>query len=154
MKQHNEEFFTYQILPGFNTIKDIEVAMHTLGNHEATLRSAYDNFTMKTKRILTRFRLTFGTIKFNEKSFFNTLLGFTSYWDYKPTKAIHADSPGVYTCDKILILSTMDKIYLKCDVIDRNVVNGLRQPTVFSFILDKPSGYKMFCEPETINYKK
>ena len=34
------------------------------------------------------------------------------------------------------------------------VVNGLRQPKLYSFVLDKPSGYKVFCEPETIHYKK
>ena len=58
------------------------------------------------KLILTRFG-NFGTLKFDEKSFFNTLLGITPYWDYKPTNAIkptNADSAGVYTSDKILNL--------------------------------------------------
>ena len=43
---------------------------------------------------------------------------------------------------------------MKCDVIDGSVVNGIRQPILYSFVLDKPSGYKVFCEPETIHYKK
>ena len=43
---------------------------------------------------------------------------------------------------------------MKCDVIDGSAVNGLRQSILYSFILDKPSGYKVFCEPETIHYKK
>ena len=43
---------------------------------------------------------------------------------------------------------------MKCDVIDGSVVNGDRQPILYSFVLDKPSGYKVFCEPETIHYKK
>ena len=43
---------------------------------------------------------------------------------------------------------------MKCDVIDGSVVNGLRQPILISFILDKPSGYKVFHQPETIHYKK
>ena len=30
----------------------------------------------------------------------------------------------------------------------------VRQPILFSFVLDKPAGYKVFCEPETIHYKK
>ena len=81
-----------------------------------------------------------------------TLLGFTPYWDYKPTNAILADSPGLYTSDKILILSTLDKIHLKCDIINGSVVNGRREPKLFA--LDKPAGYKFFCEPETIHYKK
>ena len=41
------------------------------------------------------------------------------------------------------------KIHLKTNVIDDTIQNGLRQPTIFSFILEKPSGYKVFCEPET-----
>ena len=84
----------------------------------------------------------------------NCLLGFTPYWDYKPTNVIHADSPGVHTSDKNLNLNTIDKINLKCDVIDGNVLNGKREPILFSYILEKPPGYKVFCEPETIHYKR
>ena len=65
------------------------------------------------------------------KKNFNTSLGFTPYWDYKPTTAIHADSPGVSSCDKVLNLSTIDKIHLKCEVIDGKVVNGIREPILF-----------------------
>ena len=43
---------------------------------------------------------------------------------------------------------------MKCDAIDGSIVNGVRQPILYSFVLDKPSGYKVFCEPETIHYKK
>ena len=51
-------------------------------------------------------------------------------------------------------LSSTNKIHLKYDVIDGSVVNGLRQPILFGFVLDKPAGYKVFCEPETMHYKK
>ena len=43
---------------------------------------------------------------------------------------------------------------MKCDCIDGSIQDGLRQSILFSFVLDKPSGYKVFCEPETIRYKK
>ena len=43
---------------------------------------------------------------------------------------------------------------MKCDIIDGGIQDGLRQPILFSFVLDKPSGYKVFCVPETIHYKK
>ena len=43
---------------------------------------------------------------------------------------------------------------MKCDVIDGSVVNGLRQPILYSFVLDKKPGYKVFSEPETKHYKK
>ena len=45
-------------------------------------------------------------------------------------------------------------MHLKFDVIDGSVVNVLRQPILYSFVLDKPPGYKVFCEPETIPYNK
>ena len=66
---------------------------------------------MKTKLILNRFGSAFGTLRFDEKSFLNILLGFAPYWDYKPTNAIHSDSPGVYTSDRILNLNTIKKIF-------------------------------------------
>ena len=50
--------------------------------------------------------------------------------------------------------STKDKNHLKCDAIDGSVVNGLQQPILFSFILDKPPGCKVFREPEKIHHKK
>ena len=43
---------------------------------------------------------------------------------------------------------------MKSDVIDGSIVDGLRQPVVFIFDLDKPSGYKVFCKPETLHFKK
>ena len=45
-------------------------------------------------------------------------------------------------------------MHLKCDCIDGSVVNVLRQPILYSFVLDKLPGYKVFCEPETNHYKK
>ena len=85
-----------------------------------------------------------------KKWFFHTLLGFTPYWEYKPT-----NGEGVYTSDNIILnLNTIAKIHLKCDIIDGSIQDGIRQPILFSFVLDKPSGYKVFCQPETIHYKK
>ena len=85
-------------------------------------------------------------IRFDEKSIFSTILGFTPGWDYK-----HYNQ---YLSQKIVNLSSTNKIHLKCDCIDGSVVNGIREPILFSFVLDKPSGYKVFYQPETIHYKK
>ena len=43
---------------------------------------------------------------------------------------------------------------MKCDCIEGSIQDGVRQPILFSFVLDKPSGYKVFCEPEKIHYIK
>jgi len=86
------------------------------------------------------------SLRFDDKSFFKTLLGFSSVWHFK--------NNNIYVSDKITDSSTIDKIHLKCDVIDGSILDGFRQPIIFSFILDKPPGYKIFCSPETIHYKK
>ena len=64
--------------------------------------------------------------------FLKTSFGFTKFCDDYPTSAIHADSPHVYTSQKILNSSTTNKIHLKCDIIDGSIVNGVRQPVMFS----------------------
>ena len=51
---------------------------------------------------------------------------------------------------KTIKLSKLDKFHLKLDVIDGSVVNGLRQPILYNFVLDEPPGYKVFSEPETM----
>ena len=70
-------------------------------DHEGTLQFKYEDKRIKIKLCLTRFDGTFRTLRFIEKSSLNTLLGFTPYWDNKPTNAFHADSPSVYTSEKI-----------------------------------------------------
>ena len=146
LKQYNEKFITYEIDPGNYNIEDIQKAVYFLGDHANTLQIEYDDLNKKVKLILTRFGDAFGTLRFDKKSFFHTLLGFSPYWDYKA---------GVYTSDKIILnLNTINKIHLKCDIIDGSIQDGIRQPILFSFVLDKPSGYKVFCQPETIHYKK
>ena len=146
LKQYNEKFVTYELDPGNYTVEDIQKAVYFLGDQEGTLQTEYDDSHKRVKLILSRFGSTFETLRFDEKSFFHTLLGFTSYWDYKL---------GIYSSDKVILnLNTINKIHLKCDIIDGSIQDGVRQPILFSFVLDKPSGYKIFCQPETINYKK
>ena len=41
-------------------------------------------------------------------------------------------------------------MHLKSDVIDGSIVSGLEQPILSRFVLNKPPGYKVFCDPETI----
>ena len=159
LKEYNSHFITYEITPRTYTIQDISDTIHTFSGHSEVIKIEYDDLNKKTKIIFdfknNRNAFGLGTVRFDERSFLHTLLGFTPYWDYKPTNSNHDAIPGVYTSDKILLnLNTKDKIHLKCDSIDGSIQDGVRQPILFSFVLDKPSGYKIFCQPETIHYKK
>ena len=149
LKEYNSHFITYELNPGIYSIQDISDSIYTFNVNES-IKVEYDDISMKTKIILKyigeRKMFVLGTLIFDQTSFFHTFLGFTPYWDYKPS--------NVYTSDKILNLNTINKIHLKCDVIDGSVVDGVRQPILYSFVLDKRPGYKVFCEPQTIHYKK
>ena len=48
----------------------------------------------------------------------------------------------------------INKVHLKCDCVVGSVLRGVRQPVLYSFVLDKLPGYKVFCETETNRYKK
>ena len=104
LKQYNSNIVSYEVPTRVYTIEDISEAVYTKGDHEGTLQIEYNKNTMKTKPILTRLGGTFAKLRFDEKNFFNTLLGFTPYWDYKPSNTVHADSPGVYTSNKIICI--------------------------------------------------
>ena len=43
---------------------------------------------------------------------------------------------------------------MKCDCKHGSIQNGCSLPILYSFVLDRPSGYVMISEPETIYYKK
>ena len=51
------------------------------------------------------------------------------------------------------MVSSADKVHLKCDCVDGSIVNGIQQ-ILYSINLSAPPGYKIIKEPNTILYKK
>ena len=98
-----------------------------------------------TKKIELVVRDGIIAIRLDEKSLFRTVLGLNHGWDYK-----HYNE---YISQTIINLSST-KISKKCDVIDGCILDGSRQPILFSFVLDKPPGYKIFYNPEIVPFKK
>ena len=148
LDEYNSSFITYELEPGIYSYREISGALFYIlqseypqSNSEILIR--LDDVTRKTKLVVNSGIIA---VRFEEKSFFSTILGFTAGWDYK-----HYNQ---YLSQKIVNLSITNKIHLKCDAIDGSVVNGVRQPILYSFVLDKPSGYKVFSEPDTIHFKK
>ena len=148
LEEYNSNFITYEIEPGIYSYKDISEAFFNILQSEYpgplnVIVIEFDDITRKTELVV---RAGIIAIRFDEKSFFSTILGFTSGWDYK-----HYNQ---YYSQKILNLSSTKKIHLKCNCINGSIQDGIRQPILFSFVLDKPSGYKIFCEPKTIHFYK
>ena len=148
LDEYNSSFITYELQPGKYTFEDVSEALFNILQIEYPQPSnaivfEFDDITRKTKMVVKEGIVA---IRFDEKSFFGTVLGFTTGWDYK-----HYNK---YVSQKIVNLSNTNKIHLKCDCIDGSVQDAVRQPFLFRFVLDKPAGYKVFCEPEAIHYKK
>ena len=43
---------------------------------------------------------------------------------------------------------------MKCAVIEGSILSGVRNRVVFSLILNKAPGYKIYCKPETKHHKE
>ena len=148
LEEYNSSFITYELDPGIYNYREISEALFYILQSEypqsdSEILIRLDDITNKTKLVVNSGNIA---TKFDENSFFSTIVGLTAVWDYK-----HYNQ---YLSQKLLNLSSTNKIHLKSDAIDGSVVDGVRQPILYSFVLDKPSGYKVFCEPETIHYKK
>ena len=109
LDKYNSSFFTYDVQPGFYTLKSLSESVFNILQPEypASEKSIvidFDDITMKTK-LVVRSRSYLIAIRLDEISFFSTILGFNYGWDYKH----YIDN----TSQKNVNLSTADKIHLK-----------------------------------------
>ena len=133
------DFFGIQLTPGVYELVDINNAIKQK-IHESDYDFKIDIIpdTISMKSVLT----TSNSIHFNSR--LNILLGFTNK-DYPP---------GTHTSEKPVMITTTDKVHLKCDCVDGSIVNGIRGQILFSFNLSAPPGYKIINNPTTVLYKK
>ena len=61
---------------------------------------------------------------------------------------------ATHTSEKPVMITTNDKIHLKCDCVDGSIVNGIPEHILFSFNLSAPPGYKIRKAPTNVLYKK
>ena len=96
------------------------------------------------------------TLIITEKSFFYTILGFTQSRSYPldDIDGFYQIIAGSYKSDKPINITGIDKIHLKCDCIQGSIVNGIREPILYSFALSSPPGQKIYKEPKVKLFKK
>ena len=96
------------------------------------------------------------TLIFTEKSFFYTILGFTQshQGSLNDIEGFYQILPGSYQSNKPIRITGIDKVHLKCDCIEGSIVNGKREPILFSFVLSSPPGHKIYKEPRVKLFKK
>ena len=96
------------------------------------------------------------TLIFTKKSFFYTILGFTQSHSYPldDLEGFYQLIPGSYQSERPINITGIDKVHLKCDCIDGSIMNGTREPILYSFALDQPPGHKIYKEPKVKLFKK
>ena len=96
------------------------------------------------------------TLIFTNKSFFYTVLGFTQSHSYPldDIEGFYQLIAGSYKSERPINITGVDKVHLKCDCIDGSIINGVREPILYSFALDQPPGHKLYKEPKVKLFKK
>ena len=113
------------------------------------------NITTDEKKYKSNLKIN-QTLIFTNKSFFYTILGFTESHSYPLDylEGFYQLISGLYEGNKPINITGIDKVHLKCDVVDGSIVNGVREPILYSFALDQPPGHKIYKEPKVKLFKK
>ena len=132
------DYYEINLPPGVYELIDIKNTIQQIIKNNNGLNFNIEADTISTKAVLT----TSSGIHFNSE--LNTLLGFTNK-EYPE---------GTHISEKPVMITTTDKVHLKCDCVDGSIVNGIREQSLFSFNLSAPRGDKSIKEPNFILLKK
>ena len=116
LDENNSSFIIHKLQPSNYTFKDISEVLFNIFQAEYlgpsnVIDIEFDDLTMKTNLVV---RDGIIAIRFDEKSFFSTVLGFNYGWDYKN----YSEDISQETVN----LSSTNIIHLKADVIDGSIV--------------------------------
>ena len=140
----------YSLNPGIYEIVDLNNTLKHILPDNIKVNVTIDDIRLKSNLKINQ------TLIITEKPFFYTILGFTQSRSYPldDIDGFYQLIPGSYKSDKPINITGIDKIHLKCDCIQGSIVNGIREPILYSFGLSSPPGYKMYNEPRVKLFKK
>ena len=140
----------YSLDPGVYEVIDLDNTLKHILPDNVKVDVTIDDIRLKSYLKINQ------TLKFTEKSFFYTILGFTQSRSYplEDIDGFYQLIAGLYKSDKPINITGIDKIHLKCDCIQGSIVNGIREPILYSFALPSPRGHKIYKEPRVKLFKK
>ena len=133
----------YSLDPGIYEADDLNNTLKYILLDNVKINITIDDISLKSNLKINQ------TLIFTEKSPFYTILGFKQSRSY-PLDDIDGFNQliaGSYKSDKPINITGIDKVHLKCDCIQGSIVNGVREPILFSFALSSPPGHKIYKEP-------
>ena len=140
----------YSLNPGIYEVVDLKNTLKFILPDNVKVVITIDDIKLKSNLNTNQ------TLIFTERSFFYTILGFTQSRSY-PLDDIDSHYQlisGPYISDKPINVTGIDKIHLKCDCIQGSIVNGIREPILYSFALSSPPGHRIYKEPRIKLFKK
>ena len=140
----------YSLNPGIYEIVYLNNTLKHILSDNVKVNITIDDIRLKSNLKINQ------TLIFTEKSFFYTILGFTQSRSYPldDIDGFYQIIAGSYKSDKPINITGIDKIHLKCDCIQGSIVNGIREPILYSFALSSPPGHKIYKEPRVKLFKK
>ena len=140
----------YSLNPGIYEVIDLNNTLKYILPKNVKVNITKDDIRLKSNLKINQ------TLIFTEKSFFFTILGFTQSRSYPldDIDGFYQLIAGSYKSDKPINITGIDKIPLKCDCIQGSIVNGIREPILFSFALSSPPGHKIYKKPRVKLFKK
>ena len=140
----------YSIEPNIYTVDDLNKTLKNILPNNIKIDITIDERKYETDLKINQ------TLIFTNKIFFYTILGFTQSHSYPldDIDGFYQLIAGSYKSDKPINITGIDKVHLKCDCIDGSIVNGVREPILYSFALDQPPGHKIYKEPKVKLFKK
>ena len=140
----------YSLNHGVYEVADLNITLNHILPNNIKVNITIDDIRLKSNLKINQ------TLIFTERSFFYTILGFTQSRSY-PLDDIDSHYQiiaGSYKSDRPINITGIDKIHLKCDCIQGSIVNGIREPILYSFALSSPPGHKIYKEPRVKLFKK
>ena len=133
----------YSLNPGIYEVVDLNNTLKHILPDNVKVNVTIDDIRLKSNLKINQ------TSIFTEKSFFYTILGFTQSRSYPldDIEGFYQLIAGLYKSDKPINITAIDKIHLKCDCIQGSIVDGIREPILYSFALSSPPGHKIYKEP-------
>ena len=140
----------YSIEPNIYNVVDLNKTLKNILPNNVKIDITIDERKYKTDLKSNQ------TLIFTNKSFFYTILGFTQSHSYPldDIEDFYQLIPGSYKSERPINITGSDKVHLKCDCIDGSIMNGTRDPILYSFALDQLPGHKIYKEPKVKLFKK
>ena len=140
----------YSLNPSIYEVVDINNTLKHILPNNVKVNITIDDIRLKSNLKINQ------TLIFTEKSFFYTFLGFTQSRSYPldDIDGFYQLIAGSYKSDKPINITGIDKIHLKCDCIQRSIINGIREPILYSFALSSPPGLRKYIKNLESNFLK